>query len=323
MVNTRHLFYTLRSYTGPHPHVTLGDGATTCAIKGIGSVEFCTHLGHKIRLHNVLYVPNLNVSLFSIKQHMKYKGCYEHSSHNQCTIAFPSTTITADTNDEIEFSATTPPTDHTVAPSFDEATAILHAPANHNPAITPSLPPHVSSTVTISSPHKSIPVMYPPTRSSSTSVEYILRAPRPLTIKPQARQSFPLGLCFHIPPGLYGRITTSTQPFTSNVEVVTSIINPSTHTEATITLLNHTQLTTTIAKGGTVASIIFERAATPTIQLLSNLQFTQPSSNNVTHPPRSITPPPHNNTTPPDHAPLHPNTIPPDPDSSTESPSPT
>ena len=44
----------------------------------------------------MLYVTSLNVSLFSAKQHMKYKECYEHSKHNSCTIAFPNTIINAD-----------------------------------------------------------------------------------------------------------------------------------------------------------------------------------------------------------------------------------
>ena len=58
MVNARHLFFTMRPYTGPTPYVTLGDGSTQCPIKGVISIDMVIPLGCKIRLNDVVYVPN-------------------------------------------------------------------------------------------------------------------------------------------------------------------------------------------------------------------------------------------------------------------------
>ena len=126
MCNFIELFINISPYAGPNPFVTLGDGKTKLPIKGIGTIEFETITGNKLRFHHVIYVPDLDVPLFSIKQHMRYVGCYEHSQNNTCYIAFPSTIIKAQNNNEIEFEFKLPSTDYSIPPVFDEATAILH-----------------------------------------------------------------------------------------------------------------------------------------------------------------------------------------------------
>ena len=67
--------------------MTLEDGKSTTKMLGIGTIKFTVGM-YKIHLHNVLYVPSLDGSLFSIKQHMKYVGYFEHSENNTCTITF-------------------------------------------------------------------------------------------------------------------------------------------------------------------------------------------------------------------------------------------
>ena len=47
-------------------------------ISGIFTIEIIIASGDKIRLHNIIYIPTLNLSLFSIKRYMKYARCYEH-----------------------------------------------------------------------------------------------------------------------------------------------------------------------------------------------------------------------------------------------------
>ena len=86
MNNALHLFISMQVYTGIIPYVTLGDDCTQCSIIGIKKVELFIDSGHKIRIHNMIYVPALSVSFFSIKQHMKYVGCSEHFKNNKCTI---------------------------------------------------------------------------------------------------------------------------------------------------------------------------------------------------------------------------------------------
>ena len=98
--NIREYFISFCKYTGKHDHVTLGDGKSTVNILGIATIKF-TVGRYKIRLHNVFYVLSLDILLFSIKQHMKYVGCFVHSKNNTCTIDFPTLSFDAEIRDEI------------------------------------------------------------------------------------------------------------------------------------------------------------------------------------------------------------------------------
>ena len=50
-------------------HVILGDGTTTLPILGFGSIDITIN-NYRIILDNVLYIPKLNDTLFSIKEHV-------------------------------------------------------------------------------------------------------------------------------------------------------------------------------------------------------------------------------------------------------------
>ena len=131
--------------------------------------------GKKIRLHNVIFVPTLDVSLFSTKQHMKYEGCYKHSQHNQCTIAFPTMSFNADIHNEIEFMVKKPVSDHSIPPSFDEATATLYSKNTttiqfDRPANSTNLQVHITSTL------KGKGSTYIPSRSTPQSIGYDLKS---------------------------------------------------------------------------------------------------------------------------------------------------
>ena len=75
MCNNKNLYLQMADYSGATNHVTLGDGHTKSPIKGVGHIYFVVPKGYTIHLHNVMYVPILNVSLFSVKQRMKFVGC--------------------------------------------------------------------------------------------------------------------------------------------------------------------------------------------------------------------------------------------------------
>ena len=80
--------------------VTLADGLTTAKVEGIGTISLELNK-HKVTLHNVLLVPSLSESLFSIKQHCVSKGNYFHTENNQATLAFPEFLHTTPISDEI------------------------------------------------------------------------------------------------------------------------------------------------------------------------------------------------------------------------------
>ena len=293
MCNNKDLFFNITSYNGPNPYVTLGNGKTKCPIKGIGSIEFEITSGQKLRFHNVIFVPDLDVSLFSIKQHMQYEGCYEHSQNNKCYIAFPNMIIKAQNNNEIEFEVLPPSTDHTVQPIFDEATAIVYN--NKTTTITMPSTPERNQQVSIASTVKSKPVQYVPRQATNGSIGYDLRAPQDASISPQSRKAIPLGFSMSIPKGLYGRIASrSGLALKKNIDVAAGVIDPDYRGEVKVLLVNSSQKKHIIRKGDAIAQIIFETAATPAIKLMSHLSPSKrnkggfgstdtPSARNMTH----------------------------------------
>ena len=81
MCHTKALFLSISAYKGVNTYTTLGDGTTRCKSKCIGVIEIQTEQGKKICFHSIIYVPTLNISLFSVNQHMWYVGCYKHSEN--------------------------------------------------------------------------------------------------------------------------------------------------------------------------------------------------------------------------------------------------
>ena len=144
----------------------------------------------KVRLHDVIYIPSLNVSLFSVKQHMRLFGCSAYSSRNTYTISFPTTLFVAENHEEIEFTVSDPSTDHTIAPEFDEATADIHTATS---PISTTLAVHgypcLLSTVQVTSTRSSQPVLYPPKQLTSDSIGYTFYSIISTFVPPQTRKS--------------------------------------------------------------------------------------------------------------------------------------
>ena len=89
MCNSPQLFTKINPWTSKkNPHVTLADGTTTSKIEGMGTIQFSIN-HNTVTLHNVLLVPTLSHSLFSVKQHCHSPGNYFHSESGTATLAFP------------------------------------------------------------------------------------------------------------------------------------------------------------------------------------------------------------------------------------------
>ena len=263
-------FFTSMTHTAQNTptYVKLGDGTTKCPIMGHGTVQLL--LNQKtIRLHNVLYVPDLEVSLFSIKTHMKIQGCYEHSENNVCTIAFPTFTIDAITNDEIEFY--TKPSD-TNTPDFDDS--------QHTLNILPQSIPYIRSPqqrdhVQITSIHKTKPIQYTPSRSSEGAAGYDLHSNSNTSIPPNTRKTIGLGFSMAIPEGLYGRIAPrSGLAVKHQIDIAAGVIDPDYRGEVKVLLVNTSQKRFDIKSGDRIAQIIFERIALPAFHTLKSLPHT-------------------------------------------------
>jgi hypothetical protein len=79
-------------------YVTLGDDKTTLIIKGYGFMNYL--LDGKCIRRIGYYVPQLGTTLLSIRQHMKYQGCFFHAENDIVTLAFPSVTLHTQTTPE-------------------------------------------------------------------------------------------------------------------------------------------------------------------------------------------------------------------------------
>ena len=68
--------------------VILGDGSAKFSVLGIG-VIYISIGNYYIQLHDVLYVPQLQDTLFSITEHIKYELCKVDASNNKYNLIFP------------------------------------------------------------------------------------------------------------------------------------------------------------------------------------------------------------------------------------------
>ena len=86
MRNTKEAFNSLTPVKGNTGHLLIvqqGDGSYL-------NIEGYRQVTEKKIIHTMAYfVPDLGCSLFSIRQHAQYQGCYFHAKNNKCTLAFP------------------------------------------------------------------------------------------------------------------------------------------------------------------------------------------------------------------------------------------
>jgi hypothetical protein len=78
----------------------MGDDVTSLDIEGYGMMNLTIH-GKNVRIMGY-YVPKLGVTLLSVKQHIKYQGCYFLAEKKSAVLAFPSFILYPSTQDEIQ-----------------------------------------------------------------------------------------------------------------------------------------------------------------------------------------------------------------------------
>ena len=296
MCNNKSLFINFTPINNPNSAVTLGDGNTTSPIKGKGTIAYEVQK-NIIHLHDVLYVPSLNVNLYSVKQHMKVQGCSEHSEANKCTLAYPTFTITATTSHEIEFVVSLPSSSSS-KPDFDSQSTIPNIQPQHIPYYFQ--PDQQHPDVKICSTFKTKEIKNIPSRPTPEAIGYDLFSASNTSIPPNSRKAIGLGFTISIPRGLYGRIAPRNDlALTNNIDIAGGVLDPDFRGEVKVILINASQKKFDIAEGDKIAQLIFEKAASPAFQCLRTLDqhirakggFHQdtPHANNTTAPP-STTP---------------------------------
>lgn len=66
-------------------YVTLGDGMTKLPVMGKGTIKIYIEL-HVVELQNVLFVPTLEDTLFSITEHIQILNCSLTTEKNKYTL---------------------------------------------------------------------------------------------------------------------------------------------------------------------------------------------------------------------------------------------
>jgi len=257
--------------------VVLADGLTTAPIKGIGSMEFYIDK-NMYRLHNVIYVPQLSHSLFSIKEHCKWKGCYFHTENNIATLAFPSFTKSVPIQDEIYLP---------VKPII-HAEILKHAPPHEQVLFSAAKTvQQVLPTIVTSSPTKpqyAHPLLkfkfltndaQAPTRGTPESAGIDLYASHPVTLPPNTRAKIPTCLAIQVPSGCYGRIAPrSGLTIKNGIDVGAGVIDPDYRGEVTPVLINNGVIPFQINKGDRIAQLVLEKYSLATLQQVAHLNST-------------------------------------------------
>ena len=102
--------------------VTLGDDKTALLIKGYVMMNYLLNSKRICRFG--YFVPELGITLLSIKQHIKYRGCYFHTENDQVILAYPKAVLF--TKVDPEFTLSIKPPKHLTLPyAFDEEKAIF------------------------------------------------------------------------------------------------------------------------------------------------------------------------------------------------------
>ena len=90
MTGDMHIFLTLtiQLMFPSNQVVVLVDGSTTLPICGVGAIRLKIGI-YILEIENMLYVPRLDDTIFSITEHIKYSNCSFIGNNNKYTLIFP------------------------------------------------------------------------------------------------------------------------------------------------------------------------------------------------------------------------------------------
>lgn len=120
MCNQAHMFNSIKPIPSI-PFIYVADGSKV-PCKGIGTLDLLTDQNHHMRVQNVLYVPDLQSSLFSVLTHIQHEGCELLSENKTTDIKFRSFTIPDTMGHDMSFQVS--PGAHTDLPIVFEATSL-------------------------------------------------------------------------------------------------------------------------------------------------------------------------------------------------------
>ena len=260
--------------------VTLGDDKTQLLIKGYGIMNYLLN-GKRIRKFGY-YVPGLGVMLISIKQHIKYRGCYFHAEDDTVLLAYPKAVLYVTTDPE--FTLRVQPARHLNTPyAFDEERAIFSTTSDKRKFHIMSTTKakyitdkesqiKMSETVKVKKMinHAKLPV-----RSSKGAIGFDLFSSHDVNILPNQITKIHTGISMEIPKGIYLRIAARSSLALKGMSIEAGVIDNDYRGELIVLMRNHTKTTVKLRDGQRIAQGIFEQAKTPCLVIAENLSNTQ------------------------------------------------
>jgi len=267
MCNAKHHFSTFSSKLPCHmTHVTLADGVSKSKIEGIGSIAMAFGKNKHV-IHNVLYVPQLSTSLYSIKHHCMQQGCIFYVEGNSATLTFPTFVHNVKIKDELILHATS---FKAIFKSHDPNPSVQDCPKTNKVTLTKTV-----NTNSILKYYLSSVNAKAPTKSTSESAGYDLYASRRVIIPPNSRCKVNTHLSLEIPHGTYGRIAArSGLTMSHNIDVGAGVIDSDYRGEVIPILINNSKTPFLIQIGDKIAQIIMTKLTLTTLQETNNLSNT-------------------------------------------------
>jgi deoxyuridine 5'-triphosphate nucleotidohydrolase len=288
MSSHKNLFESITPFpTDQQPHALLGDDKTSLPILGYGMMSYIIH-GKSIRSMGY-YVPNLGLTLLSIKQHIRYSGCMFHAEAQNSFMSFPTFDIYPTITNEIFIILRPYHSDDKSAYSFNEQTATEMNITQHQrvtnkkdiwskqiklrpTSVDAFLPPNKRvqfvETVQIK---RLINEATLPQRATPGSIGYDVASPIQTVVNSGEIIKIPTGLSTSMPKGMYLRIAPRSSLASKHITVEGGVVDADYRGEIIVMLKNNSTVPFTIHTGQNIAQFIFEKAHTPYLQCVETL----------------------------------------------------
>ena len=259
--------------------VTLGDNKTTLRIQGYGFMNYLLN-GKRIRKIGY-YVPGLGVTLLSIKQHIKYKGCYFHAENDTVLMAYPQAVLFVKT--EPEFTLKIEPAKHlNTKYVFNEEKALFTSIADRRKFTvmnterakyisTKEAKCHSSNTVEV---QQLIQHAKLPQQATEGSIGFDICSSHTVKLQPESVTKIHTGLAMAVPKGMYLRLAPRSGLSIKGTSVEGGVIDNDYRGEIVVLIRNHNKIPMNIRAGQRIAQCIFEQAKTPCMVIKNTLSET-------------------------------------------------
>eukprot|EP00558_Chaetoceros_sp_UNC1202_P009040 CAMPEP_0197232302 /NCGR_PEP_ID=MMETSP1429-20130617/152_1 /TAXON_ID=49237 /ORGANISM="Chaetoceros sp., Strain UNC1202" /LENGTH=1842 /DNA_ID=CAMNT_0042690279 /DNA_START=1 /DNA_END=5529 /DNA_ORIENTATION=- len=284
MTGLKHIFTNIFQWDDPlhrQRTVILGDGTTTLNIAGVGTIDIEIG-GKRVHLDNVLYVPSLKDTLFSIKEHTKHKGCGFHAEE-RAILTFPTFTVDVECNDEYTVDISHPTTTSKIQFRSEDfvrmsakRTSNINLAPHHLKDYIPPDSPHIQQYTTAVKIKKLLPSIPTPTRATMGSIGYDIASTQNVTVKAGTQACIGTGIKMEIPEGTYGRIAPrSGLAAKHRISIEAGVIDNDYRGEIKVLFNNQGEQDIHVEVGDNIAQIIFEQANKPLMMVTEETTQTE------------------------------------------------